>query len=112
VQTLSLLLAGVTSDRNYEAETPANANIEFLRDREIKIIRESFMREISDLFLELARDGKKQGQVNPDLFEEAFQIYFKSAIGIISDPKLHYRLHRDPKLAQDLISLLIFGLSG
>jgi hypothetical protein len=110
VQTLSLLLAGVTSDANHEVEIPNG--FELLHDPEMKITVESIIKEISNLFLELVRYGEKQVQVTPDLSEEAFQIYFKSATDMITDPKLHYRFHRDPKLAQDLISLLIFGLGG
>lgn len=67
---------------------------------------------MTNLFLELIREGKKQGEVTPDLSEEAFSIYFKSVMDIFTDPHLHYRFHNDPKLLRDLLSLFMYGIGG
>jgi AcrR family transcriptional regulator len=88
------------------------ANADLLNDPQIKKIRDSVQEKMTDLFLEMLRDGKKQGQVVPDLSEEAFRIYFNSVIGSFTDPQLHHRFHNDPKLALDMLSLFMYGISS
>ena len=78
----------------------------------MKQIRNSVQEKMTDLFLELLREGKMQGQVIPDLSEEAFRIYFNSVMAAFTDAQLHHRLHTHPKLALDLLSLAMYGISG
>jgi AcrR family transcriptional regulator len=79
-------------------------------DPEIKYIRDSAQDRMANLLLGLVREGKQHGQVRPDLSEEALRIYFVAFMGIFTDPQLRYRFHSDPKLVQDLGSLMMYGL--
>jgi AcrR family transcriptional regulator len=88
------------------------ANVDLLNDPQMKQIHNSVQEKMTDLFLELLREGKKQGQVIPDLSEEAFRIYFSSIMAAFTDAQLHYRFHAHPKLALDLLSLATYGISG
>jgi AcrR family transcriptional regulator len=76
----------------------------------IKSIRDSAQDQVADLLLGLVREGKEQGQISPDLSEEAFRIYFLAFMDIFTDPQLQHRFDSDPKLARDLGSLMMCGL--
>jgi AcrR family transcriptional regulator len=106
--------AEITSrERPSEADgTVFPTHIDLLNDPEMRKIRDSAQEEMTNLFLELIREGKEEGQANPDLSEEAFSIYFKFVMNMFLDPQLHYRLHNDPKLMHDLLSLFMYGISG
>ena len=69
--------------------------------------------EAKKLTLALFEQGKKEGYVNTGLSDEAvltfYDIFRK---GISSNSDLIEHIGRNPKLAQDLISLLVYGLNG
>jgi AcrR family transcriptional regulator len=100
-------------ERPSEADgTVFTSSFDLLNDPEIKKIRDSAQDRMTNLLLGLVQEGKKQGQINLDLSEEAFRIYFKLFMDIFTDPQLQYRYYHDPKLVQDLGLLMINGLSG
>lgn len=87
-------------------------NINLANDPEVKKIRDSVMQKLGDLLIEFIREGKKQGCIKTDLSEEAVRVLFSILqIGSV-DPGIHIRFHREPELVKDLLSLLIYGISG
>ena len=92
--------------------TVFSSSNDLLNDPEIKKIRDSAQEKMADLLLGLVREGKEQGQIRADLTEDAFRVYFKAFMEIFTDPHIRQLYYRDPKLAQDLGSLMTYGLSG
>ncbi len=92
--------------------TVFTTSFDLLNDPEIKKIRDAAQGRMTNLLLGLVQEGKDQGQIDPDLSEEAFGVYFKAFMEIFIDPQLQYRFYSDPKLVQDLGMLMIHGLSG
>ena len=92
--------------------TALPTSVNLLNDPEIRKIRDSAEEKLANLLLRLVQEGKEQGQVNLDLSEEALRIYFKLFMDIFTGTQLQYQFHSDPKLVQDLASLMIYGLSG
>jgi hypothetical protein len=88
------------------------SSLDLLNDPEIKQIRDSAQEKITNLLLGLVQEGKEQGEIDKDLSEEACRIYFKAFMDIFTDPQLQHLYSHHPKLAQDLGSLMIFGLDG
>jgi AcrR family transcriptional regulator len=81
-------------------------------DPEIKKIHDSAQERMTNLLLELVRQGKEQGQINSNLSEEAYRVYFKAFMDIFIAPQFQNRYYKDPQLVQGLGSLMIYGLSG
>jgi len=77
----------------------------------IKGVRDAAQERVADLLLGLVQEGKEQGQIDPDLSEEALRIYFVAFMDIFTDPQLQGQFCGDPKLAQDLGSLMMYGLN-
>ena len=92
--------------------TVFSSSNDLLNDPEIKKIRDSAQEKMANLLLGLVREGKEQGQIRADLTEDAFRVYFKAFMEIFTDPHIRQLYYRDPKLAQDLGSLMTYGLSG
>jgi AcrR family transcriptional regulator len=103
----------MTHERPSEADgTVFTTSFDLLNDPEIKKIRDSAQDKMTNLLLGLVHEGKAQGQIDSNLSEEAFGIYFKAFMEIFIDPQLQYRFYSDPRLVQDLGSLMIYGLGG
>ena len=92
--------------------TVFSSSNDLLNDSEIKKIRNSAQEKMANLLLGLVREGKEQGQIRADLTEDAFRVYFKAFMEIFTNPQIRQLYYRDPKLAQDLGALMIYGLSG
>ena len=92
--------------------TVFSSSNDLLNDPEIKKLRDSAQEKMANLLLGLVREGKEQGQIRADLTEDAFRVYFKAFMEIFTDPQIRQLYYRDPKLAQDLGSLMTYGLSG
>ena len=92
--------------------TVFSSSNDLLNDPEIKKLRDSAQEKMANLLLGLVREGKEQGQIRADLTEDAFHVYFKAFMEIFTDPQIRQLYYRDPKLAQDLGSLMTYGLSG
>jgi AcrR family transcriptional regulator len=72
----------------------------------------NFQAEFQNLYLEFIKDGKKQGDLNPDISDEAASIYLEIFMqGINASPEIHAKFHRDPKLAHELFQLMLYGFS-
>jgi AcrR family transcriptional regulator len=110
IQFISEMMA---NGRPFEVDMTGFTNsYNLLNDPEIKKIRDSATERMTNLLLGLIHEGKEQGQIQPSLSEDAFRVYFKAFMDIFIDPQFQYRYYKDPKLVQDLSSLMIYGLSG
>ena len=89
---------------------PINTDIQ--NDPDIKKIRDTVQEKMAELLVGVVREGKKQGQVSVKISDEALTIYFRFLMNMFFDIQTHYRFHQDPKLAQDIIFLLIHGIGG
>jgi len=87
-------------------------NYALQNDPEIKKIRDSAQGRMTVLLLGLIREGKEQGQIHSDISEDALLVYFKAFMDIFIDPQFQHQYYKNPKLVQDLGSLMIYGLGG
>ena len=94
------------------ARTVFTTSLDLESDPEIKEIRDAAQGKMADLLLGLVREGKEQGQVDPDLSERALRIYFRAFMDVFTDPELQYQYSSDRKLVQDLGVLMMYGLGG
>ncbi len=68
--------------------------------------------EIQNVFLDFINEGKKLGNLNADISDEAAGIYLRIFMeGIKASPEIHSRIHRDSKLSQELFQLMLYGFS-
>jgi AcrR family transcriptional regulator len=88
------------------------SSMDLQNDPEIKKIRVEAQKKMTNLMLGLIREGKQQGQVNPDLSDEALSIYFAVFMDVFSNPELQHQYYQHPELVRELGSLMIYGLSG
>jgi AcrR family transcriptional regulator len=103
----------MSQERPSEANsTVFTSSSDLQNDPEIKEIRDSAQEKMTNLLLGLVQEGKKQGQIQGELSEEAYRIYFKLFMDIFTAPQLQHRFYHDPKLVQDMGSLMIYGLNG
>jgi len=110
IQFISDMMA---NGRSPAADVTRFANsINLQNDPEIKKIRDSAQERMSNTLLGLIREGKEQGQIHSSLSEDAFRVYFKAFMDIFIDPQFQHRYYTDPRLVQDLSTLMIFGLAG
>jgi len=87
-------------------------NYALQNDPEIKKIRDSAQGRMTDLLLGLIQEGKEQGQIHSDISEDALLVYFKAFMDIFIAPQFQQQYYKNPKLVQDLGSLMIYGLGG
>ncbi len=98
------------------AATPMPDNPLFARsvdlhnDPQIRRIRESAQEKMTQLVMELVATGKREGQVNPALSDEALAIYFSLFMEAFVRPDYQIKFHQNPKLISDLGSLMLYGL--
>jgi len=88
------------------------SSMDLQNDPEIKKIRVEAQKKMTNLMLGLIREGRQQGQVNPDLSDDALSIYFAVFMDVFSNPELQHRYYQHPELVRELGSLMIYGLSG
>ncbi len=88
------------------------SSIDLQNDPEIKKIRIEAQEKMINLMLGLIQEGKIQGEVNPDLSDEALSIYFVGFMDVFSNPQHQAQFHHHPGLVKELGTLMIFGLSG
>jgi AcrR family transcriptional regulator len=71
-----------------------------------------FQENFQNMYLEFIKEGKKQGDLNPDISDEASSIYLEIFMqGIRASPEIHAKFHSDPKLAHELLQLMLYGFS-
>ena len=93
------------------AERVIFSSLNLQNDPEIKKIRTAAQEKMTGLMLDLIREGKEQGQVNPKLSEAALRIYFAVFMDAFSSPQLQQQYYQNPSLVQELGSLMMHGLS-
>ena len=89
-----------------------SSSYDLLNDPEIKKFRDTAQEKMTGLMLKLVQEGKSQGQIRSDLSDDAFRFYFIAFGAIFTDPQFRQGYYRDPKLVQELCSLMIHGMSG
>jgi len=110
---IQLISEMMVNGRPSAAESAVFASsIDLQNDPEIKKIRMEAQEKMIDLMLGLIREGKQQGQVNPDLSNEALSIYFAVFMDVFSNPQLQHQFFHHPGLVQELGALMISGLRG
>ncbi|MDJ0752771.1 MAG: TetR/AcrR family transcriptional regulator [Ardenticatenaceae bacterium] len=82
------------------------------QDPEIQKIREAARERMSALMLGLIEEGREQGEINPEISNEALGVYFRAFMDIFSTPELQPLFYRNPQVVRDLGSLMFYGLSG
>ena len=87
-------------------------NYALQNDPEIKKIRDSAQGRMTVLLLGLVREGKEQGKIHSDISEDALLVYFKAFMDIFIDPQFQQEYDKNPKLVQELGSLMMYGLGG
>ncbi len=105
-------LSATTTSEHPAADPLFGASVDLLEDPEIKKVRSAAQTRMTDLMLGLIREGKQQGQVNPQLSEEALSVYFGVFMDVFVTPELRRRFTQRPDLARELGELMIHGLSG
>lgn len=92
--------------------TAFNNSHDLLNDPDLKKVRASAEEKMLGMLFALVQEGKKEGQIRADLSEEALRLYFKAFMEIFPSQQLRQGYYRDPRLIQDVSSLMIYGLSG
>ena len=106
VEDVINMMVGVTE------ANPSLADNEALDLPETKLVEGSFIKEISNLFVDFIHQGQKEGYLNPDISDEAISAYTEILIrGMNSSTEVHARTHHDSKLFHDLILIMLFGFS-
>jgi len=74
---------------------------------------DSIGNEIEGSLREFIKEGKEQGNIRPDLSNDAIMTYIKFfQQGISHNPEIRNKINRDLKLSDDLLSLFNYGISG
>jgi AcrR family transcriptional regulator len=103
----------IASGRPVEAgATVFSSSVDLQNDPEIRKIKEAAREKMTGLMLRLVVEGRVQGQVNPNLSDEALRVYFQAFMDVFIDPQLQRRFASSAALVQELGSLMIYGLSG
>jgi AcrR family transcriptional regulator len=92
--------------------TVFSGSADLQNDPEIRKIKDAAREKMTALLLRLVAEGKAQGQVDPNLSDEALRIYFRAFMDVFIDPQLHRRFAGSTALVQELGSLMIYGLRG
>lgn len=82
-----------------------------LHDPEIQQLVSVVKEHMVELFMEMVRENEGEAR-RPEVSEDAYRFYFRFLIDTFADPELHPRFHREPDLVREIISLVVFGLSG
>jgi hypothetical protein len=86
------------------------SSVDLQNDPDIRRIRDAAQEKSTDLLLKLFAEGKQQGQVNPDLADEALAIYFRMFMDMFIRPELHYQFQQNPHVVTDLGLIMLHGL--
>jgi AcrR family transcriptional regulator len=87
------------------------SSVDLQNDPEIRKIRMEAQGKMTSLLLELLQEGRRQGQVNPDLSDEVLGIYFGMFMDVFTNPVLQHRFYHHPELIRELGLLMVSGLS-
>jgi AcrR family transcriptional regulator len=109
-QFISAMMAGGKPSASGGAVFAGNAELQ--NDPEIKEIRMKAQERMIALLLQLIKEGKKQGQVNKQLSDEALRIYFAVFMEIFPNAEFQRQYARHPNLVDELGELMLYGLKG
>jgi AcrR family transcriptional regulator len=109
-QFISALLADGRPSASGGAVFAGNAELH--NDPEIKEIRIKAQERMIALLLQLIKEGKKQGQVNEQLSEDALRYYFVAFMEIFPNAEFQRQYARRPNLVDELGELMMYGLKG
>jgi AcrR family transcriptional regulator len=105
-------LSATTAGARPASDPVFGVSRDLLDDPEIKKVRSAAQEKMTQLMLGLIREGKRQGQVNPQLSEDALTVYFGVFMDVFVRPELRSRFAQRPGLARELGELMLYGLSG
>ncbi len=89
---------------------PGLADTKIQSDPELSRLIDAVTEQQFELFLELIKEGKQEGYLNPDLSDEAVKTYFEIIIqGMKTNPGIHNKIYHNPKLFHDLLLLILHG---
>lgn len=113
-QKIAALFQYITDKLVSTTPTPDNplfsGSVDLHNDPQIKRIRESAQEKMTQLVMELVAEGKREGQVNSALSDEALAIYFSLFMEAFVRPDYQMQFHQNSKLISDLGSLMLYGL--
>jgi AcrR family transcriptional regulator len=96
---LQMISAMMVNGRPSAAESAVfSSGTDLQNDPEIKQIRMEAQGKMIQLLLGLIQEGKQQGQVDPDLSDEAMSIYFVVFMDVFINPQLQPQLYHHPGL--------------
>src|SRR5512139_723333 len=99
-----ILEAGKSSSADTAVFT---GSLDLLNDPEIKRIREEAQERRTGLLVSLDKEGRQQKQVNPDVSEAALRVYFKVYMDVFTHPEFQRQYHQNPRIVQEMGSLMI-----
>jgi len=88
------------------------SSIDVQNDPHIRKIRAAAREKMTGLMLNLANEGRQQGQVSSTVSDAALVIYFGAFMDIFSHPELQSRYYQNPDILKELGGLMMFGLKG
>jgi AcrR family transcriptional regulator len=110
---LQFIAARMASGRPSAAESTIFASsVDLQNDPEIRKIRISAREKMTGLLLNLAAEGRQQGQVAATISDAALALYFGAFMDLFSHPEMQVRYTQKPGIVQELGGLMMFGLKG
>lgn len=76
----------------------------------VRFTNEHYMKRVQDLMIELIRQGKDNGYVDPDLSDTSILLYTKAVIDAFTDKDTALAI--DEATRVDLVNLYFYGLDG
>jgi AcrR family transcriptional regulator len=89
-----------------------SSSLDLQNDPEIKEIRMKAQDQMIALLLNLANEGKQQGQVDEHLSDEALRFYFRAFMDIFVVDQFQQQYFRNPNLTNEMRLLMLKGLAG
>jgi hypothetical protein len=110
---IQFLSEGMAGERPSVADrTVFTSSLDLRSDPEIRRIRDSAQEKMASVLLGLVQEGRVQGEISPQVSDEAYDVYFRAFMELFTDPTLQCRFHDDPRLVRDLGTLMTVGVSG
>lgn len=88
------------------------SSLDLQNDPEIHAIRVKAQEKMIALLLGLIEEGRRVGQVNKEISEEALRIYFVLFMDAFTHPEFQRQYTHHPNLVNELGSLMFYGLKG
>jgi AcrR family transcriptional regulator len=79
------------------------------RNPRVKESINGFIDRIMQLFIELIKEGRNQGYLNPGLSDKAIGAYFGIIMRGMPYPEIQIILNQDPQFFHDLLLIMLYG---